>query len=183
MREVGFQRGVIEAEASATPGAHVSISTSADDSTSTSAARPSGAGEVERDAALAAVVHRVLDRGALPLRVAAGRLDPHHVGAVVGEQPGGAQPAGLGGAVDHPEPVERTHSGAATEDPHVAGVLALPVEQGFGVAVRDHLDLVVGDAVEHRLGGDLRVREGGVGVGIVGLPQDVVDADLVARPR
>src|SRR5438067_2216198 len=56
-----------------------------------------------------------------------------------------------------------------------------PVEQSLGVAVADQLDDVVGDPGEDLLVGLLHVWVGAVGVGIVGLGQDPVGADLLVE--
>src|SRR3546814_3233779 len=62
---------------------------------------------------------------------------------------------------------------------------ALQAEGADGVAAQELPDLLVGDA---GLGADvvghlLRVREGAVGVGVVGLEADLVHADEVAVPQ
>ena len=61
--------------------------------------------EVEHDAALAAVRDDRPDVAAL--RIAAGRLDLHHVGPVVAEHHRGDRSGEAGGEVDDPQPLER----------------------------------------------------------------------------
>ncbi len=58
--------------------------------------------------------------------------------------------------------------------------LGIPTEEALGVAVGHHRHLVVGNALQRV--GDLllRVRPRGVGVGVVALPHDPVDADVMA---
>ena len=62
--------------------------------------------QVEHDAALAPVVDR--RRGGLLAAegIAARRLHPHDVGAVVGQQPGGLRAGAAPGAIDDPQPFE-----------------------------------------------------------------------------
>ena len=59
--------------------------------------------EVEHDAALAAVEHGVLDGPSLAVGVAAGRLDPRNVGAVVGKEAGRSRACGPARTIDDPQ--------------------------------------------------------------------------------
>ena len=75
--------------------------------------RPSaGVLEVEDHAALGAVEHRCRGREPATRRVAAGWLDPRHVGPVVGEQPRGLRPGGSQRAVDDAESCEGSRHGS-----------------------------------------------------------------------
>ncbi len=105
-----------EAEPSISPGAKLSITTSAERASASASSRPRGRVEVERQRALveivepeeqAAIVMRqvMVERADAAPGVAGGRLDLDHVGAHVGEQ-SRAQMSAKGCEVEHPQPGE-----------------------------------------------------------------------------
>ena len=109
--------------------------------------------EIELDAALAAVEDRHGFRRAPPQRIAAGWFHPHDVGAVVGEQPGGAWSGGPAGAVDHPESLDRPDHASHHAEIVQAGacrcVVAELLEHLVGVLAEGrggpHRELLAGD--------------------------------------
>src|SRR5206468_5709245 len=100
-------------------------------------------GEVEDEAALAAVVDRVRDHLLLPAWISSGRLDPDHVGAVVGEDSGRPRSSRTARAVDDTDPVQRTWHEKRLEGSarsHGGGEPAAPAELRMEdvLAVEDH---------------------------------------------